>query len=266
MASLGSGHGLSSGGSGLLEPDPFREEREKEGEEEGRRERREEMEEEERRRERREETEKEEFPSPTCVTLSHSPSLEERAEENGGGAAAGKGGRGRRGGEGRGGRGRRGGGRGGEGREESGGGGGGRVHNALPLALILLGVIGARTGLWMFDLSVQQLVQETVVEEERGVVGGVLNAMNSVMDMLHYVLVIAAPRPEHFGILVLLSVAMVMLGAGLYALHVCRVFGCSRCCGHGLKFGGRGEFSLVASSSAEDDRKCLVNENAEDEM
>ena len=66
---------------------------------------------------------------------------------------------------------------------------------------MLSGIILARFGLWIFDLAVQQRVQETVAEESRGAVGGVMNAMNSVMDMLHYILVIVAPRPEHFSIL-----------------------------------------------------------------
>lgn len=80
--------------------------------------------------------------------------------------------------------------------------------------------MGARFGLWMFDLSVWQLVQEKVIEEERGVVSGVMNAMNSNMDMLHYVLVIVAPRPEHFRWLALLSVVMVFIGWLLYACYV----------------------------------------------
>ena len=86
--------------------------------------------------------------------------------------------------------------------------------------LLLVGVVGCRIGLWTFDLAVQQLIQEKVVEEERGVVGGVMNAMNSIMDMLHYVLVIAAPRPEHFGWLTLISVAMVTLGLVLYGAYI----------------------------------------------
>ena len=90
----------------------------------------------------------------------------------------------------------------------------------LPLLLMLAGIIFARFGIWIFDLAIQQRVQETVAEETRGAVGGVMNAMNSVMDMMHYVLVIAAPRPEHFPILVAISVAMVALGAVLYAVYV----------------------------------------------
>ena len=88
------------------------------------------------------------------------------------------------------------------------------------VVFMLIGVVGCRIGLWIFDLAVQQLVQEKVIEEERGVVSGVMNAMNSVMDMLHYVLVIVAPRPEHFNILVIISFIMVTFGWLLYCIYV----------------------------------------------
>lgn len=91
---------------------------------------------------------------------------------------------------------------------------------SIAVILLLVGVVGCRIGLWTFDLAIQQLIQEKVVEEERGVVGGVMNAMNSLMDMLHYVLVIAAPRPEHFNILTVISVGMVFLGWLLYSIYV----------------------------------------------
>ena len=94
----------------------------------------------------------------------------------------------------------------------------------LSVALVLVGVTGARFGLWMFDLAVSQLVQERVVEEERGVVSGVMNAMNSNMDMLHYVLVIVAPRPQHFSYLTLISFASVSMGMTLYLFYVRRAY------------------------------------------
>lgn len=91
---------------------------------------------------------------------------------------------------------------------------------SITVILMLVGIVGCRIGLWIFDLAVQQLVQEKVAEEERGVVSGIMNAMNSIMDMLHYVLVIAAPRPEHFYILTGISFAMVALGWLLYSIYV----------------------------------------------
>lgn len=92
--------------------------------------------------------------------------------------------------------------------------------NHLHLYLMVAGIVGCRVGLWIFDLAVQQLIQEKVVEEERGVVSGVMNAMISIMDMLHYVLVIAAPRPENFNILTGISFSMVALGWLLYCIYV----------------------------------------------
>ena len=105
---------------------------------------------------------------------------------------------------------------------------------SISVILILIGVIGARFGLWMFDLSVWQLVQERVVEEERGVVSGVMNAMNSNMDMLHYVLVIIAPRPQDFHYLILVSFASVSMGLIFYCFYVRRsrghFFHCQKIC------------------------------------
>ena len=95
----------------------------------------------------------------------------------------------------------------------------------ISLILLLIGVLGARFGLWMFDLSVSQLVQEKVKEEERGVVSGVMNVFIANTDMLHYLLAIAAPDPQYFGILTLISVAFVGCGLLLYASYVHKIRG-----------------------------------------
>ena len=134
---------------------------------------------------------------------------------------------------------------------------------SVALVLMLIGVIGARIGLWMFDLAVSQLVQETVVEEERGVVSGVINAMTSLMDMLHYVLVIAAPRPEQFNILTFISVAMVTIGALLYASYVHKVRGHLfhfSSCFHWLKrkFGRGGSGRGFLEVNQKEEATCLV--------
>ena len=113
---------------------------------------------------------------------------------------------------------------------------------SLHIGLLMTGILAARFGLWMFDLAVSQLIQEHVPEEERGVFSGVMNVFISIMDMLHYVLVIAAPKPEHFRYLTVISIAMVALGYLLYVIYVRRVRGhlwhfvdfaraCKRCWG-----------------------------------
>ena len=99
------------------------------------------------------------------------------------------------------------------------------VNISSALIFMLVGVICCRTGIWLFDLSVQQLLQENVKEEERGVVNGVMKSMMCFFDMLNYVLVIAAPRPEDFWILTIISVCMVTLALVFYAAYVRKVRG-----------------------------------------
>ncbi len=102
------------------------------------------------------------------------------------------------------------------------------------VALVLVGVTAARFGLWIFDLAVSQLIQERVVEEERGVVSGVMKAMNSNMDMIHYIMVIIAPRPQEFPYLTIISFASVTMGMIFYLFYVRRVekqfCGCCKPC------------------------------------
>nr|XP_031307644.1 solute carrier family 40 member 1 isoform X1 [Camelus dromedarius]XP_031307645.1 solute carrier family 40 member 1 isoform X1 [Camelus dromedarius] len=84
------------------------------------------------------------------------------------------------------------------------------------VSLLFAGVIAARIGLWSFDLTVTQLLQENVVESERGIINGVQNSMNYLLDLLHFIMVILAPNPEAFGLLVLISVSFVAMGHIMY--------------------------------------------------
>lgn len=70
--------------------------------------------------------------------------------------------------------------------------------------------------MWSFDLTVTQLLQENVIESERGVINGVQNSMNYLLDLLHFIMVILAPNPEAFGLLVLISVSFVAMGHMMY--------------------------------------------------
>ncbi|KAJ8004760.1 hypothetical protein DPEC_G00139630 [Dallia pectoralis] len=87
------------------------------------------------------------------------------------------------------------------------------------IILLFLGVITARIGLWSFDLTVTQLLQENICESERGVVNGVQSSMNYLMDLLHFIMVISAPQPQHFGILVIISVLFITTGHTMYFLY-----------------------------------------------
>ncbi|BFI31265.1 solute carrier family 40 (iron-regulated transporter), member 1 [Marchantia polymorpha subsp. ruderalis] len=100
------------------------------------------------------------------------------------------------------------------------------VHNGVGAsAMLIIGVAASRFGLWMFDLSVTQLMQDSVPEHKRGVVGGVQNSLQSLMDMLSYVMAIVISDPRHFGVPVLISYWAVGSAAVLYACYSYRVRG-----------------------------------------
>ncbi|XP_072541569.1 solute carrier family 40 member 1 [Salminus brasiliensis] len=90
------------------------------------------------------------------------------------------------------------------------------IESYLSVSLLFAGVIAARVGLWSFDLTVTQLIQENVAEAERGVINGVQNSMNYLLDLLHFVMVILAPNQEAFGLLVIISVSFVAMGHMMY--------------------------------------------------
>ncbi|XP_034029559.1 solute carrier family 40 member 1 [Thalassophryne amazonica] len=89
----------------------------------------------------------------------------------------------------------------------------------ISIILLFMGVITARIGLWSFDLTVTQLLQENICESERGVVNGVQSSMNYLMDLLHFIMVISAPQPQHFGILVIISVLFITTGHTMYFFY-----------------------------------------------
>lgn len=91
-------------------------------------------------------------------------------------------------------------------------------NSLISLVLLMGGIVMSRIGLWMTDLTITQLFQENVHESERGIVSGVQNSFNSIMDVAHFVMVTVAPRPEQFSVLILISVAMVTLGLMFYCL------------------------------------------------
>ncbi|XP_057602686.1 solute carrier family 40 member 1 [Hippopotamus amphibius kiboko] len=103
----------------------------------------------------------------------------------------------------------------------------------ISVSLLFAGVIAARIGLWSFDLTVTQLLQENVAESERGIINGVQNSMNYLLDLLHFIMVILAPNPEAFGLLVLISVSFVLMGHIMYFRFAQKTLGSQVfVCGH----------------------------------
>ena len=90
----------------------------------------------------------------------------------------------------------------------------------LSLILLMAGMVLARIGLWGFDLTITQLIQESVAEPVRGTFSGVQSSLNNLMDLLTYIFVFAFPLPSQFGFLVLISAAFVTVGYILFFIYV----------------------------------------------
>ena len=80
------------------------------------------------------------------------------------------------------------------------------------MTVFLLGIIQARFGLWIVDLTVNQILQERVAEEKRGVINGVQDSLNNSLDLLKCVLVIILPDMETFALLIFLSFVSINIG------------------------------------------------------
>jgi len=118
----------------------------------------------------------------------------------------------------------------------------------LSLLMLLSGILLARAGLWGFDLTVTQLIQENVAEKERGVVNGVQQSLSMSMDMIGYILVLFLPKPHHFGILILVSAAAVFVGHTLYGLFAHRA---------GVKFDQGGALAVTKAEKVEDEQDAV---------
>ncbi|PIN19711.1 hypothetical protein CDL12_07615 [Handroanthus impetiginosus] len=95
------------------------------------------------------------------------------------------------------------------------------VKEKLLAAYMLMGgVASSRLGLWMFDLSVIQQMQDHVAESDRCVVGGVQNSLQSFLDLMTYIMGIIISNPQDFWQLTMLSFLLVTLAAVLYSLHI----------------------------------------------
>ncbi|KAL2557846.1 Solute carrier family 40 member 2 [Forsythia ovata] len=89
--------------------------------------------------------------------------------------------------------------------------------------VLMGGVAASRLGLWMFDLSVIQQMQDYIPESDRCVVGGVQNSLQSLLDLMTYIMGIVISNPQDFWILIMTSFLLVTLAAILYSLHVYRL-------------------------------------------
>jgi len=89
------------------------------------------------------------------------------------------------------------------------------------LVILIGGVCASRVGLWVFDISIRQLMQQYVCEDVRGVVGGIQQSLQSFFFIFTFALGILFPDPRQFHILVAsgyasVGIALLCYFFGLY--------------------------------------------------
>jgi iron-regulated transporter 1 len=78
----------------------------------------------------------------------------------------------------------------------------------------------SRFGLWLTDLVIHQMIQQSVPKEKRGIIGGVQNSMNKIFDVVKYVCVIMLSDVRQYGWLLIISVSAVTFSYLLYIAYV----------------------------------------------
>ncbi|GLI67363.1 hypothetical protein VaNZ11_011542 [Volvox africanus] len=79
--------------------------------------------------------------------------------------------------------------------------------------VLVAGLVSSRTGLWLYDLAVTQLIQEDVRQNQLGTVYGVQSSLQASFEMLSFVAGLINPRPARFYWLMLGSLGSVATAA-----------------------------------------------------
>jgi iron-regulated transporter 1 len=86
--------------------------------------------------------------------------------------------------------------------------------------LLIAGVCFSRIGLWVFDISVTQLMQEHIPAPIRGLVGGVQQSLNAFFTLVAYAVGLFISDPKNFHIYATTAYGGVGLAALFYARWV----------------------------------------------
>eukprot|EP00547_Thalassionema_nitzschioides_P012166 CAMPEP_0194260164 /NCGR_PEP_ID=MMETSP0158-20130606/45308_1 /TAXON_ID=33649 /ORGANISM="Thalassionema nitzschioides, Strain L26-B" /LENGTH=247 /DNA_ID=CAMNT_0039000233 /DNA_START=750 /DNA_END=1493 /DNA_ORIENTATION=+ len=89
---------------------------------------------------------------------------------------------------------------------------------ALSGALIIIGVMPSRIGIWVYDISITQLFQQTVSPPIRGQMGGAQASLNTVCEFLPFLVGMIYSDIEDFWILMILGYICVAMAMILYFL------------------------------------------------
>jgi iron-regulated transporter 1 len=94
-----------------------------------------------------------------------------------------------------------------------------RVYTSI--IVLMLGMAVSRFGLWLTDLTINQIIQESVDEKERGTIGGVQSSLNRLFDLIKYISVVFLPDIKQYGYLVIISASSIFVAICLYMIYVC---------------------------------------------
>jgi solute carrier family 40 (iron-regulated transporter), member 1 len=88
------------------------------------------------------------------------------------------------------------------------------------MTLLIFGVCASRVGLWVFDISVTQLMQEFIPEGIRGTVGGAQHALNAFFQLSGVGLGFVFHSPKDYNIIAFAGCISVSIAAGIYLTSV----------------------------------------------
>ena len=72
----------------------------------------------------------------------------------------------------------------------------------ISMVLLVFGVCTSRIGLYVFEITVTQLMQEYIPESIRGNIGGIQNSLNAFFQLSSFVVCVIYPNPKDFIIVV----------------------------------------------------------------
>lgn len=101
------------------------------------------------------------------------------------------------------------------------------VTQRLRMAVLVWGLTLSRYGLWTFDLTVNQLIQESCDPGSLGTVSGVQGALQSLLAMVSFLAGALEPSVDQFVWLMAASCGVVATAAMLYTCYAARA---SRSC------------------------------------
>jgi iron-regulated transporter 1 len=96
-------------------------------------------------------------------------------------------------------------------------------RSSMSIIFYFVGVTFARIGVWITDLSIMQIMQESIKEEDRLSVFGVENALCQFFFVGKDIMAILLPDPRTYGLLIIVSVLFVLTGFAFYLFWFLKV-------------------------------------------